>query len=114
MTDDEGPRPRYQWIKDRDEDRLFAGWVGKRKFGRLLNPSNNPSKWDWNLVCLAGVRDFGRLGNAWYGSEDTARLAAKACEDAYDAAMAGTLFGMTPEDVEAIHEHERFMKARRG
>lgn len=44
MTDDEGPRHRCQWIKDKHAERLFAGWNGERKFKRLLNPANNPSE----------------------------------------------------------------------
>lgn len=113
MTDDAGPRPRYRWIKDEHISPLFSGWDGERQFGRLIQPANRPSLWDWNLTCLTGVKDIGRLAG-WSGSEDSARRAAKACEDAYDAAMAGKLFGMTPEDVEGILEHERFMKGRRG
>ncbi len=85
MTDDE--RPRYQWRRDPHAEHIFAGWDGERQSGRLVREMNDTSLWDWNLTCLHGVKDISRLGG-WSGREGRARLAAKACEDAYDA-MAG-------------------------
>lgn len=113
MTDDEGPRPRYQWRRTETVSPLFSGCDGERRFGRLLNPSNAPERWEWNLTCLRGVRDIGKLGTSWYGWEETARLAARACEDAYEDAMAGRLFGMTQQDVADILADEEFMRKRR-
>lgn len=41
-----------------------------------------------------------------------AREAAKACEDCYDAVIAGTWPGLTPEKLERILEDERYRKGR--
>jgi hypothetical protein len=70
---------------------------------------NDTSLWDWNLTCLNGVKDIRRL-DGWSGREGGTRLAAKACEDAYDDAMAGKLFGMTRR----LWPGGRASKAKRG
>ncbi|MDF1631395.1 hypothetical protein [Mycoplana sp. MJR14] len=62
---------------------------------------NDTSLWDWNLTCLHGVKDIRGL-DGWSGREGGTRLAAKACEDAYDDATAGKLFGTTQQDVADI------------
>ena len=113
LTDDEGPRPRYQWRRDPHAEHIFAGWDGERQFGRLARAMNDASLWDWNLTCLHGVKDISRL-DGWSGREVGARRAARACEDAYDAAMAGKLFGMTQQDVADILADEEFMRKRRA
>lgn len=111
---EDGPRPRYQWKRIETIGPLFSGWDGERQFGRLLRPANRPELWQWNLVCLDGLKGRSRLGTSWHGAAETARLAAKACEDAYDDAMAGRLFGMTQLDVADILAHEEFMRKRRA
>lgn len=113
MTEDEGPKPRYRWVRDKDGGKIFAGWDGDRKIARLERHHNGWG-WYWNLTCIDGIKDRSRLGTSWHGHADTARLAAKDCEDAYDAAMAGTLFGMTPKDIDDMRAHEEFMRKRRA
>lgn len=114
MTEEDAPRPRHQWKRIETISPLFSGWDGERQVGRLLGPANRPELWKWNLVCVDGVKNVGKLGTSSYGTDDTARFAAKACEDAYDDAMAGRLFGMTQQDVADILAHEEFMPKRRA
>ncbi|QRM55167.1 hypothetical protein [Sinorhizobium sp. BG8] len=114
MTDKEGPRPRYRWVKDGPSDTGFHAYDGERGFGRLIQPPNDPSNsWEWNLTCLHGLKKNPTLIVGWYGRAETSRLGAKACEDAYENFMAGKLRGMVPEDIEDVLALERRMKSRR-
>lgn len=105
--DDSGPRPRYQWRADAHAHHIFEGYDGERQIGRIALHHNG--WWDWNLTFRHGLRS---TAAHVYGNEDTARLAAKACEDCYDAVMGASWPGVSHEDVERLLENERYQRGR--
>lgn len=105
--EDDGPRPRYRWRKDKHSDTIFAGYDGKRQMGRV--EGHHLGAWYWSMTFNHAIN---LVATPVRGTSNTARLAAMACEDCYDAVMAGTWPGITPEAVQRMLDEERFILER--
>lgn len=109
MKEGEGPRPRYQWKRIEHIGPLFSGYDGERPMGRI--EAHQFGWWDWYMTFNHGLPGDPTVAKV-NGQADTAREAAKACEDCYDAVISGTWPGITPEKLERILADERYRKGR--
>ncbi len=102
-----GPRPRYHWQKDRYSETVFAGYDGRRQMGRIER--HHLGYWFWFMTFNHAL---GLQATAVRGTADSPRNAARACEDCYDAVMAGKWPGITASMIERMLEDERLMLER--
>lgn len=89
MKDDPGPEPRYKWTYtwpgERHKD--YVGYDGDRQIGRIFFDAAGPTKglWRWAAGTIREAKLPGPMPHNGY--KPSARLAAKAVEDHYEARM---------------------------